>query len=130
MDKLTVDFLDLQEKILFNKMGICVGITQMESTCSLKIWYEGNKPKGFYFLWQVSFQTFFIFDFDHSWVFLSLCLNRYSLCLMMFVSTTRMINICIIKLCNKLFLGSLDMVNCYIMRRPLAKRRLPTKILR
>jgi hypothetical protein len=27
---LTVDFLDLQEKTLFNKMGIGVGIAQME----------------------------------------------------------------------------------------------------
>jgi hypothetical protein len=30
VNKLTIDFLDLQEKILFNKMGIGVGITQME----------------------------------------------------------------------------------------------------
>jgi hypothetical protein len=30
MDKLTIDFLDLQENFLFNTMGIGVGITQME----------------------------------------------------------------------------------------------------
>ncbi len=30
MDKLTIDFLDLQEKILFNKIGIGVGTTKME----------------------------------------------------------------------------------------------------
>jgi hypothetical protein len=44
-----------------------------------------------------------------------------------FVNTIKAINICIIKLCSKLFLGSLDMVGCYIMRRYLAKRRLSTK---
>jgi hypothetical protein len=45
-----------------------------------------------------------------------------------FVNTIRAINICIIKLCSKLFLGSLNMVGCYIMRRSLAKKVVYKKI--
>jgi len=51
----------------------CWNYTNGETLILWKVWYEGNKSKGSYFLWQVSFQAFFIFD--HSWIFLSLCLK-------------------------------------------------------
>jgi hypothetical protein len=76
----------------------------------------------------------FFFVLNFTFLFGFLCLNLYkflkNLWFASFIGIIKLTNTYVIKLCNELFLVSLDVVVYCVLRRLLTRRRLPMTRLR